>query len=173
MATIEAAIKRVYQDERDWYHIETDHPSVDDLRTKQVAKAREAKSFADSGETLLIEYKHQQRPKEGGGFWDNYYFESARTANASTNGGGGSEIERVAPTASSSGATTTGSIEKEWRIALAVGVKMVGSELPVGHLTDLTFGGLSKRALAWATFLSVTPQPSAVGELPEDDEIPF
>lgn len=166
MPTIEAKILRVYQDEREWYHVETDHPTVNDLRTKQEAKAREARSWADSGEVLVIDAKHQQRPREGGGVWDNYYYESARIAQRSSNGGERSgEIERVtnvpAPgTSDRMKYRDPTHPDEQWHIALSVGVKMVGDELPVGHLTDLSWQGLNQRALGWATFVYATPKPN-------------
>lgn len=188
MATIEARILRVFQDERDWFNVVTDHPSIgtdtNPLRTKKVEKAREAKAWAESGETLVIEAKHQQRPREGGGVWDNYYYESAMTTQR--NGGEGraaeTAIERVERPPSTGGRSD----DEAWRIALSVGVKMVGEELPTGAIKDASFGALRERALAWATFVFTTPkpdpnsQPSSRGAYADEpvfaedeDEIPF
>lgn len=153
--TVEARITEVVRDAKNpiWVRATTDHPTVKRIDMNEDEHARQAMALLASGETAVIEVNHTQKPREGGGNWDNYYWQRV-IANAQPPMPE-IPIEEQAPAS----ARPTDKTDA-WRICLSLGAKLAVQTLPlITRPEDMTFPAQADLALAWGTFIFTTPPP--------------
>jgi hypothetical protein len=151
--TVEARITEVVRDAKNpiWVRAKTDHATVKRIDMNQDEHAREAMALLASGETAVIEINHVQKPREGGGVWDNYYWQRV-VANAQP------PMPEI-PVEAQPPARPTDKGDA-WRICLSLGAKLAVQTLPlITKPEDMTFPAQADLALAWGTFIYSTPTP--------------
>lgn len=155
--TVEARITEVVRDATNpiWVRAKTDHATVKRIDMNEDEHARQAMALLASGETAVIEVNHTQKPREGGGSWDNYYWKRV-IANAHQPAAMPDIPMEAQPPAR---ATDKGDA---WRICLSLGAKLAVQTLPlITRAEDMTFPAQAELARAWGTFIYTTPPPEA------------
>lgn len=180
---LEAQIVGVVEKPSGWTRIETDsRPQF--LDTKREDLIAEARQLMREGVVAIIEYTERDgrniNPNTGLPYKDRYY-EGARTASNGRQRDAEPEHREPEPEqrrerepeprATAYGYRTHP--ESAWRMALTSGSERAVQTLPLMPTEERTFEVQKQIALAWAIWITNTPQPDSYDDAPPEDDIPY